>query len=177
MTSNNTEVVARGYGVVDLSNLSSGSSTRSTGTRGGGIDSKHSGGSANAKTNVGAVLPLNTAALERCAVEQAAPTEVLLGVGGRVDVKRQIEEFNVVASFTDTTLRDYDAAPWLKEALVTADKKISSASLPLQDELWLTPSIIWHCARKLFNNIGSFSFRDQRVEKSSGNAARLSGIE
>ena len=44
-----------------------------------------------------------------------------------MDVKRQIEDFNVVASLTDNTLRDYEAAPWLKDALVTADKKISSA--------------------------------------------------
>lgn len=96
----NTEVITRAYGVVDLSNVSSGSS-RSTGSArsGGGLDSKQSGGaSANAATNI----------------------------GGRVDVKREIEEFNVVASLTDNTLRDYEAAPWLKEALVTADKKISS---------------------------------------------------
>lgn len=51
----------------------------------------------------------------------------LAWAGGRVDVKREIEDFNIVASLTDNTLRDYEAAPWLKEALVTADKKISSA--------------------------------------------------
>lgn len=51
----NTEVITRAYGVVDLSNVSSGSS-RSTGSArsGGGLDSKQSGGaSANAATNIG----------------------------------------------------------------------------------------------------------------------------
>lgn len=47
--------------------------------------------------------------------------------GGRIDVRRQIEDFNVIASLTDNTVRNYDAAPWLKDALLTADKKISSA--------------------------------------------------
>ena len=54
---------------------------------------------------------------------------VSLGPGGRIDVRRQIEDFNIIASLTDNTVRDYDAAPWLKDALLTADKKISSASL------------------------------------------------
>ena len=46
-------------------------------------------------------------------------------------VCRYVEDFKVVASFTDNTLRTYESAPWLRDAIVTADKKISSApSLP-----------------------------------------------
>ena len=128
------EVVARAYAVVDTSSLSSGHSTRSTGGgRAGGIDSHsgHSGGakSNNASTNIGTraiavralCLQLGSTDLPLTDRISRAPT------GGRVDVRKQVEDFNLVASLTDNTLRDYEAAPWLKEALVTADKKISSA--------------------------------------------------
>ncbi|KAK9799816.1 hypothetical protein WJX73_003553 [Symbiochloris irregularis] len=94
------EVISRAYAVLDTSALTSGSSGSRTGgvSNQGGIDSKRGGAKGNASTNI----------------------------GGRLDVRRQIEDFNVVASLTDNTVRDYDAAPWLKDALLTADKKISS---------------------------------------------------
>ena len=38
----------------------------------------------------------------------------------------------MVASLTDNTLRAYESAPWLRDAIVTADKKVSSASRPVQ---------------------------------------------
>ena len=33
-----------------------------------------------------------------------------------------------MASLTDNTLRNYESAPWLRDAIVTADKKISRAT-------------------------------------------------
>ena len=134
MTSNTTEVVSRAYAVVDTSSLSNHHSGRShTGVGSGkGIDSGHKGTS-NASTNVGAfqlaVSPPDSGPY-RSTGQSAVDAECSgwLGAGGRIDIKRQIEDFNIVASLTDNTLRDYEAAPWLKDALVTADKKISSAS-------------------------------------------------
>ena len=49
-----------------------------------------------------------------------------LTAGGRVDIHGYIDEFKVVASLTDNTLRAYESAPWLRDAIVTADKKVSS---------------------------------------------------
>jgi hypothetical protein len=47
-------------------------------------------------------------------------------VGGRLDIKKEISEINFVASLTDSTIRGYESAPHLPDAIVTADKKINS---------------------------------------------------
>ena len=49
-----------------------------------------------------------------------------LQVGGRVDIKKEIDEINFVASLTDSTVRGYDSAPYLPDAIITADKRINS---------------------------------------------------
>jgi hypothetical protein len=46
-------------------------------------------------------------------------------VGGRVDIRKEINEINFVASFTDSTIRGYESAPHLPDALITADKRIN----------------------------------------------------
>lgn len=50
-------------------------------------------------------------------------------VGGRLDIKKEISEINFVASLTDSTIRGYESAPHLPDAIVTADKKINSEPL------------------------------------------------
>lgn len=47
-------------------------------------------------------------------------------VGGRADIRKEINEINFVASLTDSTIRGYDAAPYLPDAIITADKRINS---------------------------------------------------
>jgi hypothetical protein len=47
-------------------------------------------------------------------------------VGGRVDIAKEIGEINFVVSLTDATIKGYEAAPWLKDAIVTAEKKLNS---------------------------------------------------
>ncbi|KAK9824139.1 hypothetical protein WJX72_008067 [[Myrmecia] bisecta] len=47
-------------------------------------------------------------------------------VGGRVDLAKEIGEINFVLSLTDATIKGYEAAPWLKDAILTAEKKINS---------------------------------------------------
>lgn len=49
-----------------------------------------------------------------------------LQVGGRADIRKEINEINFVASLTDSTIRGYDAAPYLPDAIITADKRINS---------------------------------------------------
>lgn len=53
---------------------------------------------------------------------------VPLQVGGRADIRKEINEINFVASLTDSTIRGYDAAPYLPDAIITADKRINSKS-------------------------------------------------
>lgn len=47
-------------------------------------------------------------------------------VGGRVDIKKEINEINFIASLTDSTIRGYESAPHLPDAIITADKRINS---------------------------------------------------
>ncbi|KAK9836177.1 hypothetical protein WJX81_007073 [Elliptochloris bilobata] len=63
----------------------------------------------------------------------AAGTDFLKGdqhvstkVGGRVDILKEIEGIAFVASITDQTLQTIDSAPWARDLLLSAEKKISS---------------------------------------------------
>jgi hypothetical protein len=47
-------------------------------------------------------------------------------VGGRVDIVKEINEITFTASLTDSTVRGYESAPYLPDAIVTADKRINS---------------------------------------------------
>jgi hypothetical protein len=47
-------------------------------------------------------------------------------LGGRVDIKRQINEIDFILSVTDATIRDYESAPWTRDAILTAGKKVNS---------------------------------------------------
>lgn len=47
-------------------------------------------------------------------------------VGGRVDIKKEVNEITFVASLTDSTIRGYESAPHLPDVIVTADKRINS---------------------------------------------------
>lgn len=52
-----------------------------------------------------------------------------VGVGGRVDLRKQINEIKFTASITDATARDYEAAPWLKDSIITAEKRLNGEFL------------------------------------------------
>ena len=43
-----------------------------------------------------------------------------------MDIRKEINEINFVASLTDSTVRGYESAPYLPDAIVTADKRINS---------------------------------------------------
>lgn len=49
----------------------------------------------------------------------------MVQLGGRVDIRKEINEINFVASFTDSTVRGYESAPHLPDAIITADKRIN----------------------------------------------------
>lgn len=51
-------------------------------------------------------------------------------VGGRVDLRKEINEIKFTASLTDASARDYEAAPWLKDSIITAEKRLNSKSSP-----------------------------------------------
>jgi hypothetical protein len=51
-------------------------------------------------------------------------------VGGRVDIAKDINEIKFTASLTDATARDYEATPWIRDFIVTAEKKLN-CTLPL----------------------------------------------
>ena len=55
-------------------------------------------------------------------------------VGGRVDLRKEINEIKFTASITDATARDYEAAPWLKDSIITAEKRLNS-KLPVTNPL------------------------------------------
>jgi hypothetical protein len=57
-------------------------------------------------------------------------------VGGRVDVRKTFEDINFVLSLTDATAKDVENAPWLQDALLTADKKISGEILSFWLSVW-----------------------------------------
>jgi hypothetical protein len=42
---------------------------------------------------------------------------------GRADATKEFDDFTLTASLTDSTVKDYEAAPWMKDALVTARTK------------------------------------------------------
>ena len=46
-------------------------------------------------------------------------------VGGRVDLRKEINDIKFTASITDASARDYEAAPWLKDSIVTAEKRLN----------------------------------------------------
>ena len=47
-------------------------------------------------------------------------------LGGRVDLRKEINEIKFTASITDASARDYEAAPWLKDSIITAEKRLNS---------------------------------------------------
>ena len=47
-------------------------------------------------------------------------------VGGRADLRKEINEIKFTASITDASARDYEAAPWLKDSIITAEKRLNS---------------------------------------------------
>lgn len=49
-------------------------------------------------------------------------------VGGRVDVAKEIEEIKFTASITDASARDYEATPWIRDFIVTAEKKLNGGA-------------------------------------------------
>lgn len=48
---------------------------------------------------------------------------------GRVDVRHTLEDYVIQASVTDATVQDTEAAPWLKEAIVTVNKQHKDVGL------------------------------------------------
>ena len=50
-------------------------------------------------------------------------------VGGRVDVTKDLNEIRFTASVTDASGRDYEAAPWIRDFIVTAEKRLNGTSL------------------------------------------------
>lgn len=48
-------------------------------------------------------------------------------VGGRVDYRHSVRDFDLCYSATDATARDADAFPALKDGIVTADTKFRGA--------------------------------------------------
>ena len=46
-------------------------------------------------------------------------------VGGRVDVSKEINEINFTASITDASARDYEATPWIRDFIVSAEKRLN----------------------------------------------------
>ncbi len=49
-------------------------------------------------------------------------------VGGRVDVSKDINEIKFTASLTDASARDYEATPWIRDFIVSAEKKLNCAT-------------------------------------------------
>ena len=75
-------------------------------------------------------------------------------VGGRFDYRQKVDRFNFVVSGTDTSARDYDNLPNIKDAVITADthhdgEHSHEATLvadDLLDSVWLVMSI-FRCHR------------------------------
>ena len=44
-------------------------------------------------------------------------------LSGRADATKEFDDFTLTASLTDATAKDFDAAPWMKDALITARTK------------------------------------------------------
>ena len=45
-------------------------------------------------------------------------------VGGRIDYRHRVRDFDIQISGTDATARDSNDLPWLKDAVITADTKL-----------------------------------------------------
>lgn len=50
-------------------------------------------------------------------------------VRGRVDATKELDDFTLTASLTDKTVQDFDNAPWLADALITATTKKDGTNL------------------------------------------------
>jgi len=48
---------------------------------------------------------------------------------GRADATKEFDDFTLTASLTDSTVKDFDAAPWMKDALITARTKKDDVNL------------------------------------------------
>jgi len=44
-------------------------------------------------------------------------------VGGRVDWRHSVRDFDITVSGTDASARDYESVPWIKDAVITADTR------------------------------------------------------
>ncbi|KAL3155581.1 hypothetical protein ABBQ38_010838 [Trebouxia sp. C0009 RCD-2024] len=51
-----------------------------------------------------------------------------IAVGGRTDLRKEINDIKFTASITDASARDYEAAPWLKDSIITAEKRLNDQS-------------------------------------------------
>ncbi len=58
-------------------------------------------------------------------VNDIGKDKVFTNLGGRVDLRKEINEIKFTASITDASARDYEAAPWLKDSIVTAEKRLN----------------------------------------------------
>ncbi|DBA69267.1 hypothetical protein WJX79_004479 [Trebouxia sp. C0005] len=61
-------------------------------------------------------------------VNDIGKDKVFSNLGGRVDLRKEINEIKFTASITDASARDYEAAPWLKDSIVTAEKRLNDQS-------------------------------------------------
>ncbi len=46
-----------------------------------------------------------------------------------MDIRKDIEDIRFVASLTDSTIRGYESAPYLPDAILTADKRVTGELL------------------------------------------------
>ncbi|KAK9836095.1 hypothetical protein WJX81_000640 [Elliptochloris bilobata] len=52
-------------------------------------------------------------------------SKVSTTLGGRIDVAKIFDDIKVVGSVTDATLKDTNSAPWAKDLLITAEKRVN----------------------------------------------------
>lgn len=69
--------------------------------------------------NTRGFVTLSNVAADR--LSSGESSEVSAKVGGRVDYRQKVNEFNFVLSGTDATARDYESVPAVKDAVITAD--------------------------------------------------------
>lgn len=68
-------------------------------------------------------------------------------VGGRVDYRAKVDRFNFVVSGTDSSARDYESVPNIKDAVITADTHHDGAYPPRDAPALRQTSVGWiHCA-------------------------------
>lgn len=51
-------------------------------------------------------------------------------VGGRVDVSKELNEINFTASITDASARDYEATPFVRDFILSAEKRLNCEGPP-----------------------------------------------